>query len=144
MTTDIDSTICQVYGKQKHGSAYGYTKVLGKHPLVATRAGTGEVLHIRHRKGSAASGRGAPRFVRETIGRTRRAGATGPLTLRADSGFHSKHVVAHPHVGSGPWRASHIDHRPISRADPTVSLSVGRAPTARRRFPRAACPGPPR
>jgi hypothetical protein len=94
MTIDIDSTIQQVYGKRKRGSAYGYTKVLGQHPLVATRADTGEILHIRHRLGSAGSGRGAPRFVRETIGRTRRAGATGPLTLRADSGFYSKHVVA--------------------------------------------------
>jgi hypothetical protein len=94
MTIDIDSTIQQVYGKQKQGAAYGYTGVLGEHPLVATRAGTGEVLHIRHRKGSAGSGRGAPRFVRETIGRSRRAGATGQLTLRADSGFYSKHVVA--------------------------------------------------
>ncbi len=56
---DIDSTIQQVYGKQKQGA-----------------------------------GRGGPRFVRELIGRVRRAGATGPLTLRADSGFHSKHVVA--------------------------------------------------
>jgi hypothetical protein len=82
------------FGKQKQGSAYGYTKVLGQHPLVATRAETGEVLHIRHRKGSANSGRGAPRFVRETIGRTRRAGAVAPLTLRADSGFYSKQVVA--------------------------------------------------
>jgi hypothetical protein len=93
MTIDIDSTIQQVYGKQKQGAGYGYTKVLGEHPLVATWAGTGEVLHIRHRKGSAGSGRGAPRFVRETIGRARRSGATGPLTLRADSGFYSKHVV---------------------------------------------------
>jgi hypothetical protein len=93
MTIDIDSTIQQVYGKQKQGAAYGYTGVLGEHPLVATRADTGEVLHIRQRKGSAGSGRGAPRFVRETIGRVRRAGATGQLTLRADSGFHSKHVV---------------------------------------------------
>jgi hypothetical protein len=33
MTIDIDSTICQVYGKQKQGSAYGYSKVLGQHPL---------------------------------------------------------------------------------------------------------------
>jgi hypothetical protein len=41
MTIDIDSTICQVYGKQKQGSAYGYSKVLGQHPLVATRADTG-------------------------------------------------------------------------------------------------------
>jgi hypothetical protein len=94
MTIDIDSTIQRVFGKQKQGSAYGYTKVLGQHPLIATRADTGEVLHIRHRKGSANSGRGAQRFVRETIGRVRRAGATGQLTLRADSGFHSKHVIA--------------------------------------------------
>ena len=93
MTIDIDSTIQRVYGKQKQGSAYGYTKVLGQHPLVATRADTGEVLHIRHRKGSANAGRGGPRFVREMIGRVRRAGAAGPLTLRADSGFHSQFVV---------------------------------------------------
>jgi hypothetical protein len=94
LTVDIDSTICQVYGYQKHGAAYGYTKVLGQHPLVATRADTGEVLHLRHRKGSANAGRGGPRFVRELIGRIRRCGATGPVTLRADSGFHSKHVIA--------------------------------------------------
>jgi hypothetical protein len=94
MTIDIDSTIQRVYGKHKQGSAYGYTKVLGQHPLIATRSDTGEVLHIRHRKGSANSGRGAQRFVRETFGRVRRAGATGQLTLRADSGFHSKHVIA--------------------------------------------------
>jgi hypothetical protein len=93
LTVDIDSTICQVYGYQKQGASYGYTKVLGQHPLVATRADTGEVLHLRHRKGSANAGRGGPRFVRELIGRIRRCGATGPVTLRADSGFHSKHVV---------------------------------------------------
>jgi hypothetical protein len=94
MTIDIDSTIQEVYGKQKLGSSYGYTGVLGQHPLVATRADTGEVLHIRHRTGSANTGRGAQRFVREAVGRVRRAGATGPLTLRADSGFFSKHVIA--------------------------------------------------
>ena len=94
MTIDIDSTIQQVYGRQKQGSGYGYTSVLGQHPLIATRADTGEVLHIRHRKGSANSGRGAQRFVRETVGRVRRAGASGQLTLRADSAFHSKYVIA--------------------------------------------------
>jgi hypothetical protein len=31
--------------------------------------------------------------VRETIGRVRRSGATVPLTLRADSGFHSRIAV---------------------------------------------------
>ena len=94
MTLDVDSTVCEVYGKAKQGAAYGYTKVLGYHPLLATRAGTGEVLHTRFRKGSAGTARGAERFVREVVGRVRRAGAAGPLTLRADSGFYSRHVVA--------------------------------------------------
>ncbi len=93
MIIDVDSTIVEVHGKQKQGAAYGYTHVLGHHPLVATRADTGEVLHLRHRKGSANTGRGAPRFVAELFGRVRRAGATGPLTLRADSGFWSKQVI---------------------------------------------------
>jgi hypothetical protein len=85
MTIDLDSTICEVHGKAKHGAAYGYTKILGYHPILATRADTGEVLHARLRKGS--SQRGAQRFVEELIARVRRAGATGALTVRADAGF---------------------------------------------------------
>jgi hypothetical protein len=93
MTIDIDSTICETHGYAKEGATFGYTKRRGYHPLLAVRADTGEVLHIRFRKGSANTGRGAQRFVRETIGRIRRAGASGPLRLRADSGFWSKHVI---------------------------------------------------
>lgn len=85
VTIDLDSTICEVHGHQKQGAAYGYTKVLGYHPLVATRADTGEVLHARLRKGS--SQRGTKRFVEELIARVRRAGAAGLLTVRADAGF---------------------------------------------------------
>lgn len=94
MTIDMDSTITEVHGYAKQGAAYGYTRVLGHHPLLATRAETGEVLHVRQRKGSANTGRGAERFVNELAGRVRRAGATGLLTLRADSGFHSAKVIA--------------------------------------------------
>ncbi len=85
VTIDLDSTICGVHGHLKQGAAYGYTKVLGYHPLVATRADTGEVLHARLRKGS--SQRGVKRFAEELIPRVRRAGATGALTVRADAGF---------------------------------------------------------
>jgi hypothetical protein len=87
MTIDLDSTIVEVHGKHKHGAAFGYTKVLGYHPLVATRAGTGEVLHARLRKGS--SQRGTKRFVEELIARVGHCGATGAVALRADSGFFS-------------------------------------------------------
>jgi len=93
LVIDIDSTICQVHGYQKQGAGFGYTKQRGLHPLLAVRADTGEIVHVRFRKGSANTGRGAQRFVRETIGRVRRAGATGPITLRADSGFWSKKVI---------------------------------------------------
>jgi hypothetical protein len=91
MTIDMDSTICEVFGKQKQGAAYGYTKVFGYHPLLATRAGTGEVLHARLRKGS--SQRGTKRFVEELIARVRRAGAAGQLTVRADAGFWSYALI---------------------------------------------------
>lgn len=94
MTIDLDSTICEVHGKGKQGAAYGHTRTLGYHPVVATRADTGEVLHVRMRKGSANTCRGAERFVNELIPRLRRAGAAGPLTLRADSGFSSGKVIA--------------------------------------------------
>ena len=88
---DLDSTICEVHGKLKQGAAYGYTRVLGYHPLIATWAKTGEVLHARLRKGS--SQRGHKRFVEELIARVRRAGATGALTLRADAGFFSYALI---------------------------------------------------
>ena len=58
MIIDVDSTICPVYGHDKQGASFGYTKVLVYHPLVGTRADTGEVLHVRFRKRSAQSGRG--------------------------------------------------------------------------------------
>jgi hypothetical protein len=93
VTIDVDSTICEVHGHHKGGAAYGYTLQLGYHPLLATRADTDEVLHLRLRKGSANTARGAERFVNELAGRVRRAGASGQLTLRADSGFWSAKIM---------------------------------------------------
>lgn len=93
LTIDLDSTVCEVYGIKKQGAKYGYTKVRGYHPLLATLAGSGEVLHARMRGGNAGSARGAASLVRETISRVRNAGATGALTFRADSAFYSKTFI---------------------------------------------------
>jgi hypothetical protein len=87
LVVDIDSFVGEVYGYDKQGAGYGYTHKLGYHPIIATRAGTGEVLHIRARTGSANTARGALRFVEELIARVDRVGATGEKLLRADSGF---------------------------------------------------------
>ena len=48
----------------------------------------------RLREGRANTARGAAHFLRETVGRVRYAGATGPLTMRADSGFYTHAIVA--------------------------------------------------
>ena len=94
LVVDMDSFVGEVYGYEKQGAGYGYTHKRGYHPIVATRAGTGEVLHIRARKGSANTSRGALRFVEELIARVARAGASGPKLLRADSGFWNGKLMA--------------------------------------------------
>jgi Transposase DDE domain group 1 len=94
-TIDVDSTICETYGLAKEGALHhGYTHVRGYHPLLAVAAGTGDVLMARLREGRANTVRGAAHFLAETIGRVRSAGATGELTMRADSGFYAHAVVA--------------------------------------------------
>ena len=67
--------------------------MLGYHPILATRADTGEVLHARMRKGAANTQRGARRFIDELVARVRRAGATGEMTVRVDSGFWSNDTI---------------------------------------------------
>jgi len=93
LTIDLDSSIVPVYGRTKQGAAFGYTKVRGYHPQLATCASTGMVLFSRLRGGSAGAARGAKSFLTETVSRVRGAGAIGQLTVRADSAFYSRAVL---------------------------------------------------
>jgi hypothetical protein len=68
---DVEVTLAE------HGAGYGYTKCFGNHPLVATRAGTGEILLFTTRKWSAGSSRRVNRFIDELAGFLRRSKATG-------------------------------------------------------------------
>jgi hypothetical protein len=94
LVVDIDSFVGEVHGYQKQGASYGYTKKLGYHPILAVRADTGEVLHIRNRKGKANTQRGIARFIDELLARVRRAGHTGEIIIRADSGFENHKLLA--------------------------------------------------
>ncbi len=94
LTIDLDSTICETYGLAKEGARHhGYTGQRGYHPLLAIAAGTGDVLMARLREGRANTARGAAHFRRETVGRVRYAGASGPLTVRADRGCYTHAMV---------------------------------------------------
>jgi hypothetical protein len=75
LVIDVDSFVGEVCGRLKQGAAYGYTKLLGYHPILATRADTRETLHIRLRKGSANTQKEIKRFTDKLIARVDRAGA---------------------------------------------------------------------
>ena len=95
LTIDLDSTVCETFGLAKEGAQrHNYAGQRGYHPLFAVAAGTGDVLMARLRQGRANTARGAAHFLRETVSRVRYAGATGELTVRADSGFYNHAIVA--------------------------------------------------
>lgn len=116
LVIDLDSTICEVHGHAKQGAGYGYTKCLGYHPLVATRAGTGEILFSRMRKGSAGSSRGINRFINELAGILKRAKATGAKCVRADSGFWSWELLRTLDRHEMTWSITVTNHAKVKAA----------------------------
>ena len=62
LVIDVDSFVSEVCGYLKQGAAYGYTRLFGYHPILATRADTREALHIRLRKGSVNTQKEIERF----------------------------------------------------------------------------------
>jgi hypothetical protein len=116
LVIDLDSTVCEVHGHAKQGAEYGYTRCLGYHPLVATRAGTGEILFSRMRKGSAGSSRGINRFVDELAGVLRRAKATGTKCVRADSGFWSWELLRTLDRHKMSWSITVTNNRKVTAA----------------------------
>jgi hypothetical protein len=93
---DVDATINRVYGYAKQGADYGYTRVRGLHPLLATIStpiAAPVIAGTRLRRGLAGSAKGAASFVAEAITTARQAGATGVLLARMDSAFDSHAVV---------------------------------------------------
>jgi hypothetical protein len=77
LVVDVDSFVGEVHGYHKQGAAFGYTSERGYHPLLASRADTAEVLHIRLRKGSANTARGVLRLVEELVARASSGPARG-------------------------------------------------------------------
>ena len=127
LVIDIDSFVGEVHGSDKQGAGFGYTGERGYHPILATRSGTGEVLHVRLRKGQAGSGRGALRFVQELVARVRRAGAEGEILIRADSAFWNKKVLAYLAEKGCRYSVAvtmHKSRRRADRPDPRAGLAA--------------------
>ncbi len=90
-------------GRERHSlQRAACTKVRGYHPLYAI-AGDGQVVASRLRGGNSHTGRGAPQFLTGAFRQVRAAGVTGPLAMRADSGFYSKAVVQSCRSAGASW-----------------------------------------
>src|SRR3954470_24047657 len=74
LVVDVDSFVGEVHGYTKQGAGFGYTRTRGYHPLLASRADTGEVLYVRLRKGLGEhrQGRAALRLRADRAHRPRR------------------------------------------------------------------------
>ena len=105
----------------------------GYHPLLDVAAGTGDVLMARLREGRANTARGAAHFLRETVGRVRAAGASGELTVRADSGRRRRRL---PQAGCpllnhhSPAAERTADRGDLRRLDADPVLAAGRPDVA--------------
>jgi hypothetical protein len=87
---DIDDTVRQTYGYAKQGAGRGYSGVKGLNALLATVStplAAPVIVGTRLRTGVTNSVRGAANLLAEALATAARAGAVGPVTVRADSAF---------------------------------------------------------
>ena len=121
---DVDDTIRATHGYAKQGTGYGYTGVKGLNVQVATLSTPTMaplVAATRLRKGNAASAHGAPRLIADAVATARRAGATGTLTMRADSAYYNHDVVAAARRAGARFSVT-------ARMDPAVTAAISRIP----------------
>ena len=119
---------------------HGHTGKRGYHQLPAIAAGTTDVLMPRLREGRANTARGAAHFLCETVGRVCYRGASGQITVRADSGSYTHgvdSVCRKPGVGFSITIGQHkglrnlietileADWRPITAATPRLRTPSG-------------------
>ncbi len=93
---DVDDTIRGTYGYAKQGAGYGYSKVKGLNVQLATLStptAAPVLVGTRLRKGNVASSHGASRLISDALATAGRAGATGILTVRADSAYYNHAVI---------------------------------------------------
>ncbi len=100
---DVDSQQKRVFGYQKQGAAFGFTKIGGKSLLVrglnvlaatiSTPLAAPVIATTRLRGGSAGSSRGAASFLTEAIGTARDTGCSGTIVVRMDSAYYSSAAV---------------------------------------------------
>lgn len=121
---DIDDTIRATYGYAKQGAGYGYSKVKGLNVQVAalsTPLAAPVITGTRLRRGNVASAHGGARLIGDSLATARRAGATGMITVRADSAYYNHAVVAAARRGGARFSIT-------ARMDKAITAAISRIP----------------
>src|SRR5450830_1239424 len=121
---DIDDTIKATYGHKKQGTGYGYSKVKGLNALLAivsTPVSAPVIAATRLRRGATNSAKGAARLVADALVTAAKAGATGLVTVRADSAYYNHDVIAAARTGGARFSIT-------ARMDPAVSRAITQIP----------------
>ena len=131
---DIDDTVKAVYGPGKQGAQFGYTKIRGLNAQLATIS-TAQAAPViaatRLRRGAAHSATGAVRMLRDTIATARRAGACGPILVRADSAYCRSTVVRAVQAAGADFSVGMPLNSAVLRAIDTPKSSTPRSRLAR-------------
>jgi hypothetical protein len=121
---DVDDTIRETHGYAKQGTGYGYNKVKGLNVQLATLStptAAPVIVATRLRKGNSASAHGSARLIADALATARRAGATGTVTVRADSAYYNHAVIAAAGRGGAHFSVT-------ARMDAAVTAAISRIP----------------
>ncbi|MEI8083722.1 MAG: IS1380 family transposase [Actinomycetes bacterium] len=120
---DIDDTIKPTFGYAKQGAGHGYNKVKGINALivtVSTPSAAPVIAATRLRRGPANSARGAHHLLAEALGTAKRAGATGLITVRADSAYFNHTMVATARRGGACFSITARLNSSVTKAISTI------------------------
>jgi hypothetical protein len=128
---DIDSQQKRVYGRAKHGAAFGHTKIQGKSVLVrglnvlaatiCTPLAAPVIAGTRLRGGNAHSARGAASMITEAVSTARAARCTGMLVVRMDSAFYGSPACSAARTAGARFSVT-------VRIDPKVRAAIAAIP----------------
>jgi hypothetical protein len=121
---DIDDTIRQTHGYKKQGVGYGYSGVKGLNAVIATVStptAAPAIAGTRLRRGNVNSAKGASRLVADALMAAKDAGATGMITVRADSAYYNHDVIAAARRGGAQFSVTARMDKAVTRAITTIS-----------------------
>lgn len=124
---DVDDTIRETHGYAKQGAGYGYSRVKGLNVLLAvvsTPTAAPVIVASRLRRGTTSSAAGAAHLITQALATATRAGASGLVTVRADSAYYRHDVIAATRRAGAHFSITARMDKAVTRAITTIDESA--------------------